>query len=410
MSIQLTREELYELVWERPVSKVAVEFAISDVALHKICRKHNVPVPPRGHWAKLAAGKPVRRKPLPKGPKDQPEFIEIAGSRANQLPQSVLDAQTRGVEQEVSADTVAPTTDPSAIPEILALRDKLAKAKPKKDGFVRLTGKKQFAVCVTPNTEERTVIAIERLAAEALARGCQLTSSDQGLALDIEGEVITLSTEEETERVPHVPTATESANLERWEATYQRKIRRGEWASTWDKPQIPEFDEVPSGKLRVEIDREHCWDGLRRRFRDGKRQRIEDLAPKIVTAAAACAAAAVERRLEAERREREREEYQRRYEEMERQRILEEKRWEFLESKVQLLEKANYLDRFVSDYTSCFRDQVLPEACQKILAWASEQAGQIRAEIEPAKLARVLEKHDLMNDQAKIDSWTRVDR
>ena len=95
---------------------------------------------------------------------------------------------------------------------------------------------------------------------------------------------------------------------------------------------------------------------------------------------------------------------------MERQRILEEKRLEFLESKVQLLEKAKYLDRFVSDYTSCFRDTALPEACRELIAWASDQAANIRAEIDPTKLARVLEKHDLMNDQAKIDSWTRVDR
>lgn len=36
MSIQLTREELYEMVWERPVTEVADELNISDAALHKI--------------------------------------------------------------------------------------------------------------------------------------------------------------------------------------------------------------------------------------------------------------------------------------------------------------------------------------------------------------------------------------
>ena len=43
------------MAWERPVTKVATELEISDVALHKICRKHNIPVPPRGYWAKLTA-------------------------------------------------------------------------------------------------------------------------------------------------------------------------------------------------------------------------------------------------------------------------------------------------------------------------------------------------------------------
>jgi hypothetical protein len=47
MAKQLTRIDLYTLVWEQPVTKVAAKLGISDVALHKICRKHNIPVPPR---------------------------------------------------------------------------------------------------------------------------------------------------------------------------------------------------------------------------------------------------------------------------------------------------------------------------------------------------------------------------
>lgn len=46
---RLTREELYALVWASPMTKVAKQFGLSDVALHKICRKHNVPTPPQGY-------------------------------------------------------------------------------------------------------------------------------------------------------------------------------------------------------------------------------------------------------------------------------------------------------------------------------------------------------------------------
>ena len=52
----LTRSELYDMIWEEPVTKVATELEISDVAVAKICRKHNIPVPGRGYWAKVAAG------------------------------------------------------------------------------------------------------------------------------------------------------------------------------------------------------------------------------------------------------------------------------------------------------------------------------------------------------------------
>lgn len=61
----LTRQQLYDMVWSAPVSKLAPRFGVSDVAVAKLCRGHGVPLPPRGHWAKLAAGKKASRIPLP---------------------------------------------------------------------------------------------------------------------------------------------------------------------------------------------------------------------------------------------------------------------------------------------------------------------------------------------------------
>jgi hypothetical protein len=61
----MTREELYALVWSQPMQTVAKSMGISDVALAKQCRRANIPVPPRGWWAKKAAGKPVKVQPLP---------------------------------------------------------------------------------------------------------------------------------------------------------------------------------------------------------------------------------------------------------------------------------------------------------------------------------------------------------
>jgi hypothetical protein len=44
----LTRRTLYDLVWSRPITKVAEEFGISDVGLKKICEKH--PRPDAASW------------------------------------------------------------------------------------------------------------------------------------------------------------------------------------------------------------------------------------------------------------------------------------------------------------------------------------------------------------------------
>ena len=63
--LRLTREELYDLVWAKPMTQVAYQFEISDRAMAKICARKQVPVPPRGYWAKKSAGKDVPAISLP---------------------------------------------------------------------------------------------------------------------------------------------------------------------------------------------------------------------------------------------------------------------------------------------------------------------------------------------------------
>ncbi len=64
----MTREELHALVWSQPMITVAKAMGISDVALAKQCRRANVPVPPRGWWARKAAGKLAKITPLTPSP------------------------------------------------------------------------------------------------------------------------------------------------------------------------------------------------------------------------------------------------------------------------------------------------------------------------------------------------------
>jgi hypothetical protein len=59
------REELYTEVWEQPLVKLATKYGISNVALGKVCRKLQIPLPGRGYWARKAFGKATKRIPLP---------------------------------------------------------------------------------------------------------------------------------------------------------------------------------------------------------------------------------------------------------------------------------------------------------------------------------------------------------
>lgn len=64
-AVKLTREQLYELVWSRPLTTLAKEYDLSDVGFAKLCKSLNVPRPSVGYWARKAAGYSLKQTPLP---------------------------------------------------------------------------------------------------------------------------------------------------------------------------------------------------------------------------------------------------------------------------------------------------------------------------------------------------------
>jgi len=77
----MTRQELYDLIWSQPAKTIAPNFGISDVALSKLCEKHEIPQPPRGYWAKVAAGRAAAKFPLPPRGLGIPEVIDFRRDR-----------------------------------------------------------------------------------------------------------------------------------------------------------------------------------------------------------------------------------------------------------------------------------------------------------------------------------------
>jgi hypothetical protein len=63
-TVEVSRQELYELVWETPTRHLCKRFGLSDVGLAKTCQRFDIPRPSYGYWAKKAAGGKVKRVPL----------------------------------------------------------------------------------------------------------------------------------------------------------------------------------------------------------------------------------------------------------------------------------------------------------------------------------------------------------
>lgn len=68
--MEIPRSELYRLVCEKPLSKVAPQFGISGSALAALCKKHAVPYPGSGHWTRVSLGMSVSLQPLPPSEQD----------------------------------------------------------------------------------------------------------------------------------------------------------------------------------------------------------------------------------------------------------------------------------------------------------------------------------------------------
>src|SRR5262245_2676936 len=82
--LNLTRKQLYDMVWSTPLLRLARTFHCSSTWLARICRDASVPVPTRGYWARKRAGKAARRQQLSRSadpdevvvtytPSDEPE-------------------------------------------------------------------------------------------------------------------------------------------------------------------------------------------------------------------------------------------------------------------------------------------------------------------------------------------------
>jgi hypothetical protein len=81
-TITLTRQQLYDRAWSTPIETLAQELGLSGRGLGKLCDRHDAPVPPRGWWAKKAAGHRVKQAPLPNSDVPADRRIQFNGPAA----------------------------------------------------------------------------------------------------------------------------------------------------------------------------------------------------------------------------------------------------------------------------------------------------------------------------------------
>lgn len=102
----ISRDELYQLVWSKPMTKVAEQFGVSGSYLARICTFLKVPRPERGYWAKASVGKAPPQPPLPPSQPGDPlnwskEGEYIPTSRPKPPPRRKPEKKVRIVSNQV---------------------------------------------------------------------------------------------------------------------------------------------------------------------------------------------------------------------------------------------------------------------------------------------------------------------
>ncbi len=267
MSRTFTRQEFYDLVWSKPMTHLAKEFALSDVALHKICKKHDLPNPPLGWWAKKAAGKAVKQTPLPKAKTGTSDRITIAAGQLGPEPELIATARenARLLASSIDVDTVLP-----ANPIVDRTIAQLRKAKPSAiNRLVTVEGLNVIKASVALASIDRLEVALDRIAAAAEALGIKLARGEKTAAFTCEGETIGFSISEGVRREKHVPTEKEIAEQE---AARKRRAKRWNNPGSWDDDDFsfsslrgPEWDYHPTGLLAFELEHSYLLGGSPRR-------------------------------------------------------------------------------------------------------------------------------------------------
>lgn len=271
----IDRESLYLEVWADPVTVVAQRYGLSDVGLAKICRRLSIPLPSRGYWAKVKAGRVMKKIPLPKLEPKQAATISL-----KKLSPEVVQSKQEAKQKAVAArKTVGELVVPDELTDPHPLVKAASKRLKQRDGWSDYKGLRSapdeiLNLQVTKDAIDRALRLVDTLIKKLETMGVTVSVDAQAKTtwLDIQGIRVSFALTEHVARSRHEATPAETKARERY------------WSQTrWGNPHnlsflsIPQYDYTPSGILTISAGR---WPG--RNWRDTGRTSLDDRLGEIV--------------------------------------------------------------------------------------------------------------------------------
>lgn len=416
---QISRVELFQRVWSKPMTTNALDLKTSTSVLSALARRLALPLPRSGHWMKREVGKEPPTPSYPSDPLLDAELYSVAPSppRKSAQQQAVLSVNvaesstrdcclksTNGASfQEVAVAAIQP--DPGAEHRKVA---RTRKAIGRKGGSDRemIGGRGYFRLLLVPDSGARACAILDKLVATVEAQGWKIEDSEEGYAIVADGETVGFVIEEKLDRVPHAMTTRELKE----KAEYDRKCAladRGIGYRGWP-PSIPEYDYVPNGELILKFDKDYNAGSTRRNFSDGKRQRLEDLIPSMITALESWSVAVKVKREQRAQWERDWAEQERRRHDRERQARVEGYRIAFLQRQIERKREIDGLSALIATWEQAQADAE-DAKFMELLEFARLYRERLEEKIGSPAVAERIRALKLMDDDVTIYDVKRID-
>jgi hypothetical protein len=209
---ELSRKQLYDLVWSTPLSKLTLQYALSTNGIKKICKEFDIPMPDGSYWSKLKFNKKVKIEKL------NPIFggigkiiltIREEGNPIN-VDQTPLTIRTKEIENDPQAPLIVP--DKITKPDILTIQTLEYWKESKGNVFYDKYKKLRYPIRVSDSQKQRALRFMDSLTKLLRYRGHTITKEYHQTSVNIDGIEIEIDLREASKRVS-IPTSYRSSEL-----------------------------------------------------------------------------------------------------------------------------------------------------------------------------------------------------
>jgi hypothetical protein len=393
--MELTRKELYDLVWSEPMSTLCKRFGLSDNGLRKQCKSMDIPTPPLGYWAKLKAGYKVKITPFPAKTKSKKQSTVLNEIPQNDETKVEVAPPNRFKLREL--EILSGDTSVYIVPEVLYAKDPLIidtkeKYRLEKEENIYLNRnpyKSEIKATLNLYVEYKSInnalLIYETIIKALKSRGHDIKIKDYKTYAVVNGEEISINITEKSKQDPN---------------TVDNYGRKGT---------------IYTGELSFNINYDYYYKFTFRNkstFNDTKFTKLKDKIIAIIANLEVNSEQMKEARIEAEERERIRKEEERIRQEFKARQEKELKEFKSLFSMAELLHKTNILRQYISTYEQFVKEHgEMDEDISNKLQWAKEKADWLDPFI--SKEDKYLDKYDkndiLQRESPEYHSWRYED-